>query len=118
MRVFGSPCHVYKQEKSKLDARTNPGIFVGYDRDSPAYLVYFPETACVKRHRLVKFSSIRSEQSTQTIKPNDYVVHPDKPSESTDSTPGTETVDKPEQSSQTNIEPRYPKTVNIKLQST
>ena len=31
-------------------------FFVGYDKGSPAYLVYFPETNVVKRIRCVKFT--------------------------------------------------------------
>lgn len=32
------------------------GKFVGYDKGSPAYLVYHPEMKVVKRHRVVKFT--------------------------------------------------------------
>jgi len=55
MRVFGSECYAYKQEKKKLDPRCTKGIFLGYDKLSPAYLVYFPETGKVMKHRVVKF---------------------------------------------------------------
>ena len=67
MRVFGSECYAYKQDKKKLDTRCTKGIFVGYDKGSPAYLVYFPETGKVLRYRIVKFTT-RSvvEQHTQT----------------------------------------------------
>ncbi len=33
------------------------GIFVGYDKYSPAYLIYFPESGKVSRVRCVKFTS-------------------------------------------------------------
>ena len=33
------------------------GVFVGYDKSSPAYLVHFPETGVVKHVRCVKFTS-------------------------------------------------------------
>ena len=33
------------------------GFFLGYDKLSPAYLVYFPETGKVMKHRVVKFPS-------------------------------------------------------------
>ena len=56
MQVFGSVCYAYEQKKGKLDSRCTKGIFVGYDKGSPAYLVYFPETDKVMRHRVVKFS--------------------------------------------------------------
>ena len=43
------------------------GIFVGYDKGSPAYLVYYPETGKVMKHRVVKFNTNRAnEQQTQT----------------------------------------------------
>ena len=58
MRVFGSECYAYEQgKKKKLDARCTKGIFLGYDKLSPAYLVYFPEIGKVMKHRVVKFPS-------------------------------------------------------------
>lgn len=54
MKVFGSECYAYKQEKKKLDARCDKGVFVGYDKYSPACNIYFPETGKVLKHRLVK----------------------------------------------------------------
>lgn len=38
MRVFGSECYAYKQNKPKLDPRCTKGIFLGYDKGSPACL--------------------------------------------------------------------------------
>ena len=70
MRVFGSECYAYKQNKGKLDPRCMKGVFLGYDRGSPAYLVYFPETGKVMKCRVVKFpkpiSRCVREQQTQT----------------------------------------------------
>lgn len=43
MQRFGSVCYTYKQEKGKLDSRCEQGRFVGYDKNSPAYLVYHPD---------------------------------------------------------------------------
>ena len=40
----------------KLDDRCQKGIFVGYDRSSPAYLVYYPEHNKIMKHRCVKFT--------------------------------------------------------------
>ena len=55
MRKFGSVCYAYNEgTRTKLDVKSNKGIFVGYDRNSPAYLVYFPDTGKVKRCRLIK----------------------------------------------------------------
>ena len=38
LHVFGTICYTYEQHKTKLDNRSKRGVFVGYDRDSPAYL--------------------------------------------------------------------------------
>lgn len=57
MQKFGSVCYTYKQNKGKLDSRCDRGCFVGYDKNSPAYLVYHPDTNKVQKHRLVKFVS-------------------------------------------------------------
>ena len=43
MKIFGSECYIYQQDKKKLDSRCKKGIFVGYDKYSPAYNVYYPE---------------------------------------------------------------------------
>ena len=56
LHVFGSVCFTYIQEKSKLDPRCRKGIFVGYDKNSPAYLVYHPDTKAVTRNHTVKFT--------------------------------------------------------------
>ena len=66
MHTFGSVFYAYVQNKKKLDARGEKGVFVGYDRGSPAYLVYFPETGRVKRVRCVKFtrSSVNDNSSS------------------------------------------------------
>ena len=58
MRMFGSKCYAYQQDKKKLDPRCKEGIFVGYDRGSPAYLVYFPDSRKVLKHRVVRFSKV------------------------------------------------------------
>ena len=56
LHVFGTICYPYNKDAKKLDPRSKKGYFVGYDRDSPAYLVYFPESKSVMKHRLVKFT--------------------------------------------------------------
>ena len=54
--IFGTVCYGYVQQTEKLDARAKQGIFVGYDKTSPAYLVYFPDSQTVKRIRCVSFT--------------------------------------------------------------
>ena len=57
MQVFGSVCYSLEQKRSKLDPRSKRGIFVGYDKESPAFLVYYPDLKRVKRCRSVKFTN-------------------------------------------------------------
>jgi len=64
MHIFGSTCYAYVQQKAKLDARYEKGIFVGYDKGSPAYLVYFPEKNNIKRVRCVKFTDNFEKEET------------------------------------------------------
>jgi hypothetical protein len=55
MHVFGSTCYAFVQNPKKLEARSQKGIFIGYDKGSPAYLVFYPETNKVEKVRCVKF---------------------------------------------------------------
>ncbi|MEE4247441.1 MAG: reverse transcriptase domain-containing protein [Kangiellaceae bacterium] len=56
LHIFGTECFAYVQQKKKLDARAEKGIFVGYDKGSPAFLVYCRDTQTVKRVRCVTFT--------------------------------------------------------------
>ena len=47
------------------------GIFIGYDRNSPAYLVFYPESNRVLKHWLIKFISNVTNQQTQTYPTDD-----------------------------------------------
>ena len=38
--MFGSVCYAYVENKGKLDAQCQEGLFLGYDKESPAYLVH------------------------------------------------------------------------------
>ena len=55
LHIFGTICYPYVHNAKKLEPRSKLGIFVGYDRDSPSYLVYDPESKSVSKNRLVKF---------------------------------------------------------------
>ena len=44
--IFGI-CFSYAQNKMKLEPHCETGIFVGYDKQSPPYLIYFPETMAI-----------------------------------------------------------------------
>ena len=58
MNIFGGICYAFIQDKKKLDARSEKGIFVGYDKGSPSYLVYFPECGVIKKVRCVRFTNM------------------------------------------------------------
>ena len=67
---FGSECYAYLQDKGKLDPRCEKGLFVGHDKGSPAFLVYYPTKGKVQKHRLVKFitkTTCDSETQTQDL---------------------------------------------------
>ena len=67
IRVFGTECYAYSYDKQKIDPWCTKGVFVGFDRGSPAYLVFFPETGKVPKHRVVKLPTKSvGEQQTQT----------------------------------------------------
>ena len=67
MWVFGSECYISNYDHKKLDPRCMKGVFVGYDKNSPAHLVYHPQCGKVMKHRLVKFiKNTSAEQCTQT----------------------------------------------------
>ena len=63
MFKFGSKCFAFIQNPKKLSDRAEEGIFVGYDKESPAYLVYFPENQKVKRVRCIKCFNDKIEDS-------------------------------------------------------
>ena len=79
MQRFGTKCFVYKQDKRKLDPRCEKCVFIRYDKNSPAYIVYFPVSKKVQKHRLLKFVAKSGvEQQTQTNfapEDDDFIQH-------------------------------------------
>ena len=71
MNIFQSASYAYKNLKKKLDPKYEQGIFVGYDRNSPAYLVFYPEDNRVPKHWQIKFISNVKNQQTQTYPTDD-----------------------------------------------
>ena len=55
MHVFGAVCYAYIKNPKELEPRSREGIFVGCDKNIPAYFVYFPESMKVEKVRCVKF---------------------------------------------------------------
>jgi len=75
MSVFDTICYAYVQNKKKLDARIEIGIFVGYDRESPAYLVYFKQSGTIKKVRCVRFMNkfdMSNDNMDATVNDCDY----------------------------------------------
>lgn len=68
LEKFGSRCFAYNTlEKGNLESRCVHGLFVGYDKHSSAYLVYYADTEKVQKHRLVNFTNrTTAEKETQT----------------------------------------------------
>lgn len=67
LHIFGSRCHAYVQNKQKLDARSQPGIYIGQDPISPAQLIYFPDIKTVKRIRCVHFGNENIPSSSEIM---------------------------------------------------
>ena len=68
MHVFGAVCYAYVQGSKKLEPKSKEGIFVGYDKNSPTYLVYYPESMKVERVRCVKFFDSTEFDNSRTVK--------------------------------------------------
>ena len=129
LNIFGSHCFAYKSQGSgKLETKSEPGIFIGYDTESPAYLVYFPDSQAVKRERLVKFTNIAPKVVVQSPPtgvievpvlpmptPNtglggENVLEAEEetpPAQVTDETPQNETSAPLRKSSRTSLKPKY-----------
>lgn len=56
MKIFGSVCYAYKQNKKKFDSQCEKGVFVGYDKNNPAYLVFYPDSGKVIKKQVGKVS--------------------------------------------------------------
>ena len=73
----------YVQNKTKLDPHCEKGIFVGYDKQSPAYLISFLETMAIKRVRCVKFTdsynSSLSKPDYNTENPESLITYDIEP---------------------------------------
>ena len=77
MRKFGSVCYVFNQNAKKLDDKAQKGIFVGCDKRSPSFLVFFPQTNSVKRSRNVKFVNLMPDNPIphDNLMPDNHIPH-------------------------------------------
>ena len=105
MHIFGSECYSYVQNAKELDARSKKGIFVGYDKGSPAYLVYYPESNVIERVRCVKF--MEENVDVNQIDEEDVVLP--TPAPSVETIVNDETISTDGTVGLTHEESRYPK---------
>ena len=75
MHAFGSTCFAYVQVNKKLDPRSEEGIFVGYDTNSSAYLVYFPRHNEVQRVRCVKFLEDLQDENDEFLESPSVLIN-------------------------------------------
>ena len=106
MHSFGSECYAYVQNVKKLDARSKKGICVGYDKGSPAYLVYYPESNVIERVRCVK--CMEENVDVNQIDEEDVVL-PTPPAPSLDTIVSDKTIKTDGTVGVTDEESRYPK---------
>ena len=71
MHVFGSTCYPHVVKKKKLDACSKKGVFLGYDKGSPAYIVYYPDSKKILTHRVVTFTDVVDFGSSVDRRPVD-----------------------------------------------
>ena len=76
MHIFGSTCFAYIDKKSKLNIKADRGIFLGYDKSSPANLVFFPEKNKIKRIRCVKFTDAFNFKDENPSYEEDEIIFP------------------------------------------
>ena len=68
MHIFGTVCYGRKSVGvKKLDKRCNRGIFLGYDKKTPGYIVYYPDTNRIATHRVVTFTDTFDGPEDATI---------------------------------------------------
>ena len=86
LHLFGCKCFGYIQVKTKLEPRATTSVFIGYDDNSPAYILYNPETGRVSKVRCVRFTSEMYFNERQ-------IAQSGNTSNSDDCPPGTPMVD-------------------------
>ena len=72
LRLFGCLCYPYiqKQHRKKLDPHATEGVFLGYDKKSPGFIILFPRENSIRIVREVKFTTryYFSENTQDTLK--------------------------------------------------
>ena len=68
IHIFGTTCFCYVQNKTKLEPCCEKAIFVNYNKQSPACLIYYLETMAIKRVKCGKFTV--SYNNNSLLKPD------------------------------------------------
>lgn len=114
MQKFGTVCYAYRQDRKKLDSKSDKGVFVRYVKNSLAYIVYYPDSRKVVKHWLVRFmTNVDGQETNDVSDDNDvgvqYIAQPDL----TLTNPNSVTSEtKPGLSSQISLQP-----AEVKLES-
>jgi len=92
LKVFGCICYVHipNQKRSKLDEKTEKGIFIGYSDQSKGYRVYNLKTKKLMISRDVKFDEDAAWNWDEEKIEKKYVNLPDIPHAREESTPQEE----------------------------
>ena len=71
---FGARCEALNPAPPhKLAPRSEPGVFVGFDEHSDAYMVYFPKSKSTKPvNRVIIHDDVQNEQVNQSPEVNDF----------------------------------------------
>ena len=64
VRIWGSPAHMLRRDPSKLEARSEVDLFVGYPRGTKGYLFYDPKE---QRVQVKSREASRKEYQVSTI---------------------------------------------------
>ena len=76
LHTFGTICFAYDHEdKQKLDPRRRKGLFVGYDKYSPSYLVYLPLNKKVMKFGTVSFTERYENANDSNVQSTNRFLH-------------------------------------------
>ena len=100
-----------REEKARWQRKR--GVFLGYDKESPAYLIYYPESGAIGKSRCVRFTDkLESEKNAcdEPCQTEPQIVEGDKDVPDTAESPvddpgGNRTIPSPENISCPDVTP-------------
>ena len=82
LRIFG--CHVYihvpKEKRTKMEPSSKKGVFVGYNENSKAYMIYVLGQREIEVRRYVTFHEETAFKKSRELQHESEEVHPASPS--------------------------------------